>query len=591
MSALLLFWLFNRMTGAIWRSAFVAALFALHPLHVESVAWISERKDVLSVFFWILTLCLYVYYTEKPVIKRYLLVVFSFVLALMSKPMVVTLPVIMIFLDYWPLERLQSQKATTNLTNVMLVSTNQSIQETKPEEGALNENISPPNKRNKRKLSETKIAGIIPLWQIWEKIPFFILSTILVIITLYNPNQQDTSLKAFSLISRLANAPVAFVTYLEKTFWPNNLAIFYPFPYQIPAWQVLGATILILVISAVVIAAAKRLPYLFVGWMWFAITILPVIGILQISLTTPYSMADRYHYLPSIGIAVILAWGIPLLIKREDTRKKILLPAAIAVLAILTVLTWRQCGYWKNSSELWSHALSVTKNNYIAHSNLGIALFEEGKIEEAIDQYNKAIMMPYQILTYNDDHLYYFYGRIYSNRGKAYAELGLYKYAFEDYNKSIRLNSKNASLYNSRGFTYAKLNQHQRAIEDFSEAIRLRPDFAYYYLDRGNSYNKLGQHQSALDDYTNAIRLKPGYADAYNNRGVAYAKLGQYQRAIEDFNKAIYIKQDYADAYNNRRIAYFKQGSKKLCCDDLIKACKLGNCKTLEAARNRGNCR
>ena len=279
LSALLLFWLFNRMTGAIWRSAFVAALFALHPLHVESVAWISERKDVLSVFFWILTLCLYVYYTEKPVIKRYLLVVFSFVLALMSKPMVVTLPVIMIFLDYWPLERLQSQKATTNLTNVMLVSTNQSIQETKPEEGALNENISPPNKRNKRKLSETKIAGIIPLWQIWEKIPFFILSTILVIITLYNPNQQDTSLKAFSLISRLANAPVAFVTYLEKTFWPNNLAIFYPFPYQIPAWQVLGATILILVISAVVIAAAKRLPYLFVGWMWFAITILPVIGI------------------------------------------------------------------------------------------------------------------------------------------------------------------------------------------------------------------------------------------------------------------------------------------------------------------------
>ena len=153
----MLFWLFNRMTGAIWRSAFVAVLFALHPLHVESVAWISERKDVLSAFFWMLTLCLYVYYTEKPVIKRYLLVVFSFVLALMSKPMVVTLPVIMILLDYWPLGRFQSQKATTNLTNVMLVSTNQSIQETKPEEGALNENISPPNKRNKRKLSETKM--------------------------------------------------------------------------------------------------------------------------------------------------------------------------------------------------------------------------------------------------------------------------------------------------------------------------------------------------------------------------------------------------------------------------------------------------
>jgi hypothetical protein len=182
LSTLLLFWLFNRMTGMMWRSAFVAAFFALHPLHVESVAWIAERKDVLSAFFWMLTLCLYVYYTEKPVMKRYLPVVFCFVLALMSKPMVVTLPVILILLDYWPLERLQSQKVTTNLTNVMPVSTNQSIQETKPEEGTLNESMSPPHKW---KLPKTRIAEIIPLWQIWEKIPFFVLSAVFSIITIY----------------------------------------------------------------------------------------------------------------------------------------------------------------------------------------------------------------------------------------------------------------------------------------------------------------------------------------------------------------------------------------------------------------------
>ena len=237
LSALLLFWLFDRMTGEIWKSAFVAALFALHPLHVESVAWIAERKDVLSAFFWMLTLCLYVYYTEKPVIKRYLPVVFSFVLALMSKPMVVTFPVILILLDYWPLDRLQSRKIVTNMPEVMSVFTDQGKKKNKFKKEALKKNISP---SNVRKSSETRIARINPLWQIWEKIPFFILSAVLVFITLYNPSEQDTSLKAFSLISRLANAPVAFVIYLEKTFWPHDMAIFYPFSDQLPVWQVLG---------------------------------------------------------------------------------------------------------------------------------------------------------------------------------------------------------------------------------------------------------------------------------------------------------------------------------------------------------------
>ena len=232
LSALMLFWLFNRMTGAIWRSAFVAFLFALHPFHVESVAWISERKDVLSAFFWMLTLCFYVYYTEKPVIKRYLVVLFCFVCALMSKPMVVTLPVIMILLDYWPLGRFESKE------------------------------------------------GNYILWQLKEKTPFFILSAVFSFITIYT--QYHPSVNDFTLSSRMANASVAFVTYLEKTFWPYDLAVFYPFPYQISAWQVLGATFLILVISAVLLIALKRLPYLFVGWLWFSITLLPVIGIIQI---------------------------------------------------------------------------------------------------------------------------------------------------------------------------------------------------------------------------------------------------------------------------------------------------------------------
>jgi hypothetical protein len=231
LSTLLLLWLFNRMTGAIWKSAFVAALFAIHPLHVESVAWISERKDVLSAFFWMLTLCLYVYYTEKPIIRRYLLILFSFVCALMSKSMVVTLPVIMILLDYWPMGRFQSKK------------------------------------------------GSLLLWQLREKTPFFVLSAVLTIITLYT--MYSPTIKYFPLSSRFANAPVSFVTYLAKTFWPHDLAVFYPFSNQLPVWQVMGSVLLILVISVAVIAMMKRMPYLFVGWLWYAITLLPVIGIIQ----------------------------------------------------------------------------------------------------------------------------------------------------------------------------------------------------------------------------------------------------------------------------------------------------------------------
>ena len=484
LSALLLFWLFNRMTGAVWKSAFVATLFALHPLHVESVAWISERRDVLSAFFWMLTLCLYVYYTEKPVIRRYLLVVFSFVCALMSKQMVVTLPVIMILLDYWPLGRLQSREIATNFKVIMPDSTNQSTQDIKLEKEILKENISP---ANALKLRETRIAGIIPLWQLWEKIPFFVLSAVFSIMILYD--HYKLSPKYSPLGSRIANAPVSFVTYLEKTFMPSDLAVFYPFSDKLPLWQVLGATILICVISIAVILMAKRLPYLFVGWLWYAITLLSVIGILPIQ---DYAMADRYTYLPSIGITVMLAWGIPLLFKREDTRKKILFPAAIIFLAIMAVLTWQQCRYWKNNSELFNHTLHVTKDNYLAHKFVADALCAEGKNKQAIYHYNEA----------------------------------------------IRLKPDFSYAYNNRGNAYLELGQYQLAIEDFNKAIRSKPDYATAYSNRGTIYTKLGQYQLAIEDFNNAIRLNPDDADTYFNRGIVYFTQGNIISGCEDAKKA-----------------------------------------------------
>ena len=596
LSTLLLFRLFSTMTGEIWKSAFVAAFFALHPLHVESVAWVSERKDVLSAFFWMLTLCLYVFYTEKQSIKRYLLVVFSFVLALLSKPMVVTLPVIMILLDYWPLKRFENQKG----------------------------------------LSDTIV------WQLREKLPLLALSVVFAIITIFA--QHNASGVYFSVVARLANAPVAFISYIIKTFWPYHLAVFYPFPSQISVWQAVTTSCLIVIITSFIIVQSKKRPYLFVGWLWYAIILLPVIGIVQVG---NHSMADRYTYLPLIGIGIMLAWGAPDLSHHKTLFEKILFPAAILFLAFLTFLAWKQCGYWKNSNALFSYALQATKNNYIAHGSLGIALFKEGKTEGAIHHFNQAILI-------RPD-----YYKPYDSRGVAYDKLGQYEQAIADFNEAIRLNPEYAASYNNRGAVYDKSGHYENAFEDYNTAIRLKPEYADAYNNRGLVFARLGQNQKAIADFSKAISLNPIFVDAYNNRvvvysaqgrydlavsdlnkaisanpdslksyinraaiyaklnqyeevarnltevirlqpdndlfyynrGFAYARIGQYADAINDFNKAIRLKDNYADAYNIRAAVYLNQHNIISGCLDAKKACELGNCRTLQAAAAKGICR
>ncbi|MBN1470956.1 MAG: tetratricopeptide repeat protein [Syntrophaceae bacterium] len=444
LSTLLLFWLFKRMTGAVWKSAFVAAVFALHPLHVESVAWIAERKDVLSAFFWMLTLCLYVYYTEKPATGRYLLVLFCFVLALMSKPMVITLPLIMIILDYWPLDRLDTEK------------------------------------------------GNLIFWQLKEKAPFFILSAVFSFITICARYKPYGKAFQFSLSSRLANALDSLVAYLAKTFWPSDMAVFYPFPAQIQGWKVFGAFSLLLVISVAVTVMWKRLPYFFVGWLWYMIAIAPVLGIIKVG---DFAMADRYHYLPSIGITIMLAWGMPILLEKAGIRKNILFPGAVALLLILAVLTWHQCGYWKNNTSLFSHALRVTEDNYLAHNNFGLALFNQGKSEEAIEHYNESIRI-------NSDYVY-----AYNNRGIIYGERRQYQLAMRDFNEAIRRMPVYADAYNNRGFTYAELGHYQRAIEDYNMAIHWKPDYAEAYMNRGVAYFKQGNNTLGCLDAQKACAL------------------------------------------------------------------------------------
>ncbi|KUG23969.1 hypothetical protein ASZ90_006232 [hydrocarbon metagenome] len=293
---------------------------------------------------------------------------------------------------------------------------------------------------------------------------------------------------------------------------------------------------------------AKKSPYLLTGWLWYVIILLPVIGIVQIN---SQAMADRYTYLPLIGIGIMLAWGMPLLFPGEDIRKKFLLPAGIASIAILAGLSWHQCGYWKNDAKLFNHTLLSTKNNFLVHNNFGAALFKEGKIEEAINHYHEAIRIKSDV------------AETYYNRGNAFTKLGQYQRAIMDFNKAIRQNPDYVEAYYNRGTVYGKLNQYQLAIKDYNQVVRLKPDYAEAYYNRGNSYAYLRQYSLAVADYSNAVSLNPNDADAYYNRGTIYVALGQYRQAIDDFNKVILLKPDYVEAYRSLQLALARQQQKR----------------------------
>jgi Flp pilus assembly protein TadD len=376
-----------------------------------------------------------------------------------------------------------------------------------------------------------------------EKAPFIFLTIVSGIVTLWAQHKGGAvvSMEGLHFPDRVANAVISYVSYLGKLFWPVDLVVFYPFEYTFPLWHFLIFCFILIVITSAVIYTVKKLPFLFTGWFWYLGTLVPVIGLVQVG---EQSMADRYTYLPSIGIAIMLAWGIPLFFRSADMRKKILFPAGAAVLIIITALTWYQCGYWKSDFKLFNHALQLTKNNYFVHNVLGLSLLNKDKMEEAIEHFNEV----------------------------------------------IRLRPNYILPYCSRGKAYAKLGQYQRAVEDYNEAIRREPDYAEAYNYRGIAYGKLGQQQHAIEDYSRAIVLKPDYSDAYNNRGYAYAMSGQYQRAIEDYNETIRLQPD-ALAYINRGAAYLSRGNSELGCRDAQMACVLGSCELLEGAKGRGFCR
>ncbi len=421
-NTLLLFFVLLRMTKARWQSAFVAALFALHPLHVESVAWVAERKDVLSAFFWMLTMGAYCYYVERPGLQRYLIVVVFFVLGLIAKPMLVTLPFVLLLLDYWPLQRFQQNKSDQKFSTAVNKSVSGEKQKGKSrKKHTVEEEVIVEKPAD----SKSQWALIRPL--LWEKIPLFALAVLSSIVT-YLVQQQGGMVKSFErfpLSVRIENAFVSYVTYIGKTIWPNDLAAIYPHPESLPAWQVIGAVLILIAVTITVIWKARRIPYLAVGWLWYAGTLVPVIGLVQVGLQ---ARADRYTYLPLIGLFIMTAWGISEFLKNWQYQKKVLFASSTVVLLCLCIVTWTQVRYWQNSITLLEHALNATHNNYIAYYNRGLAYEHLGNHRQAIEDYDKSIEI-------NPN----FHVRAYYNRGLAYTMLGNYPQAIEDYNKAIEI--------------------------------------------------------------------------------------------------------------------------------------------------------
>lgn len=421
-SVLLLFLLFLRLTGALWQCLFVAALFAIHPLHVESVAWVAERKDVLSTLFWFLTLIFYTEYVAKQKIFLYILTLLSLLLGLMSKPMLVTLPIIMLMLDYWPLGRYRYEKQKPDL----------------------------------RQCSDVAISLIT------EKIPFFVCALFSGLITIYAQSATGamSNLITVPFKLRIENALVAYITYIGKTLWPRDLAVLYPLQQVIPLWQVVSSLFVLIFLSTAVIWIGRCHPYLLFGWFWFLITLLPVIGIIQVGVQ---SMADRYTYIPVTGLFIMVAWGVPDLTRRLRYRQSILALLAGVIIITSIILTWQQLGYWRDSISLYQHTLQVTTGNHYIHNNLGVALQAKGRLDEAIRELQEAVRISPNI------------SQLHTSLGTAYAGKWNHDAAIQEYRQALLLDPGNKTAHNNLGVLFARRGDLDAAIMEYREALRINP--------------------------------------------------------------------------------------------------------------------
>ena len=496
-NTLLLFFVFRKMTGHLWQSAFIASLFALHPLHVESVAWISERKDVLSTFFWMLTMWSYIWYVQHQRIDKYLLVLLFFILGLMAKPMLVTLPFVLLLLDYYPLYRFHKSDDRINSYQKSIV-----------------------------------------FRLVLEKIPLFVLVVMSSAITFYAQKHGGgvISLDAIPIQARIANALVSYVNYILKMIYPSDLAVLYPYPRNFPWWQITGAFLLLLSVSFLAVRFIKRSPYFFVGWLWYLGTLVPVIGLVQIG---NQSMADRYTYIPLIGIFIIISWGIPEFVRRWHYKKILLSTIATAILFVFMTITFFQVGYWKNSVTLFEHTLAVTTNNYKLHNNLGLALQAQGRIDDAINHYEEALRIkPENEIAYN-------------NLGTALKDQGRIDDAIKHYLEALRIKPDLGEAHYNLGYALQKKGYIDDAIKYYLEALRIKPDLEEAHNDLGTALQAQGRTDDAIKHYLEALKIKPENEKAYNNLAIALIYKGDIDGAIKHFRKALQINPNNINAKKN----------------------------------------
>jgi len=497
-NTLLLFLVLRRMTDALWQSAFVAAMFALHPLHVESVAWVSERKDVLSAFFWILTMWGYIRYVERPGVNRYLLVVLFFILGLMAKPMLVSLPFVLLLLDYWPLKRFQFGQSG---------------------------------------------GGRLVL----EKLPLLAFSAASCVATYFVQQSGGLvrSLSTYPLTVRTGNALVSYINYTAKMIWPYNLSMLYPHPLTLPWWKVVGACLLLISVSLLVILAVKRRPYLAVGWLWYIGTLVPVIGFIQVGVQ---AMADRYTYMPLIGLLIMIAWGVPGVVKGWRYRHMLFATTVAALLAILTASTYVQIRYWSNSITLFEHALHVTDKNYVINKMLGATLADQGRMTEAIRHYSEALRInPHYVEAHN-------------NLGVVLANQGRMTEAIRHYSEALRICPTYVKAHYNLGVVLANQGKTEKAIKHYSMALQIDPGDAKLHNNLAIALENQGRMTEAIRHFSDALRINPRYVKAHYNLGVILTKLGRTTDAITRFSDALHINPEYAEAHYNLGLSLANQG-------------------------------
>jgi tetratricopeptide (TPR) repeat protein len=499
-NSILLLLVLSLMTGFFWRSFFVAAMFALHPLHVESVAWVSERKDVLCTMFWMLTLLSYWWYTKSPKVKRYSLVLLFMVLGFLSKSMIVTLPFVLLLLDYWPLRRFQDSD-----------------------------------------IFKGRFLNIL-----WEKMPLFLVVMIFNVITFMVQNYSGMvkPTESFRIDVRIFNAIVSYVAYLGSMIWPIKLAILYPYPLQIMFIKTLFAGLMLFLITFIALKFIRKVPYLTMGWFWYLGTLVPVIGFIQVGLQ---ARADRYTYIPLIGIFIIIAWGIPDLLTKFSYKVPVLVASATAILVVYTVMTWYQVGYWRNSETIYNHALSVTENNFIIHALLAKFL-ENNRIDESIEHYREAIRIK---PNYVEAHF---------NLGENLLRSGNLEGSKDQFNWILSQPHHEfyANAHIALGIALSKQNRIEEAIKHYKRAMQINPSKLASSLLESAFSDKINI-ESTIQKLEDQLIITPGNMRLLYKLTVLYSSVGQEDKSISHLLSMSRIQPDNPDIYYNLACIYSRQ--------------------------------